>query len=83
MIDRNPSPLLHIPQCHISMSHTPPGTVTPPPPWAAVPLHCHSFREEVFPYTQPEPPHVQLEAITPHSITSYLNSMNDRLFQLL
>ena len=36
---------------------------TPPPPWAAVPLHHHSFWEEIFPNIQPEPPRAQLEVI--------------------
>ena len=45
-------PTAHLPQCHIS-HWTPPGTVTPPPPWAAVPLHHHTFRG-VFPNIHPE-----------------------------
>ena len=49
---------------HLHGSGTPPGTVTPPPPWVAVPLQHHSFREEMFPNIQPEPPLVQLKAIT-------------------
>jgi len=48
---------------------TPPGTMTPPPPWAAVPMHYHSFGEYFFSNIQPEPPLIQLEAITPRTIT--------------
>jgi len=43
--------------------------VTPPAPWAAVPLLRRSFWEEMFPNTQPEPSLVQLEAIPSHPIT--------------
>jgi len=43
----------HVPQCHISVVFSAaPGMVTPPPPWAAVPLPDHSFRED-FPRIQP------------------------------
>ena len=38
--------------------------MTPPPPWAAVPLHHRSLREENLPNRQPETPLVQLKAIT-------------------
>jgi len=31
--------------------------VAAPLPWAAVPVHYHSFGEEIFPNTQPEPLH--------------------------
>lgn len=37
-------------------------SVTPPPPWG--PMHYYSFREEIFPCIQPEPPLVQLKAVT-------------------
>ena len=43
--------------------------VTPPPPWAAVPLHHHSFTEEIFANIQPEHPLVLLEDIPSHPIT--------------
>ena len=39
---------------HLNIS-TSPGTVTQPPPWAAVPAPDHSFREEHIPNIQPEP----------------------------
>ena len=52
--DRGPSvPHLHSPG-------TPPGMVTPP--WAAVPMHHHSWGEELFPNIRPDPPLVQPEA---------------------
>ena len=38
---------------------TPPWTVTPSPPWAAVPLQHCSFGEEIVPNIQPEPPLAQ------------------------
>jgi len=38
--------------------------VTPPPPWAAIPVPDHSLREKAFPYVQPKPPLVQLLAIS-------------------
>jgi len=40
---------------------------TPPPPWAAVPLQYHSFRE-VFPNIKTDPSLVHLEAVTSHHI---------------
>ena len=46
-------PADHIPQCHIS---TPPRLVTPPLPGQPVPIHHHSFQEEISPTIQPEPP---------------------------
>ena len=52
---------------HPYSSWTPPWTVTPPPPWAAVPTNASSlFGEEISPNTQPEYPPVQPEAITSH-----------------
>ena len=38
--------------------------VTPPPPWAAVPLQHCSFGVEMFPSLYPELPLAQFEAIT-------------------
>ena len=49
---------------HPDASSTLPGTVTPPPPWAAIPVPDHSLREKVFPYVQFKPPLVQLVAIS-------------------
>uniref|UniRef100_A0A8V0YBQ3 L-gulonolactone oxidase n=1 Tax=Gallus gallus TaxID=9031 RepID=A0A8V0YBQ3_CHICK len=46
--------------------------VTPPPPWAAVPIPNHYFRGEMSPNTPPEPPLAQLEAITSCTICSPL-----------
>ena len=37
--------------------------VTPPPPWAAVPMHYWSLREEIFANIQTELPLAQLKAI--------------------
>lgn len=37
-------PSNHVPQCHINVSWTPPGTVTPPLSCAAVSLHHHFLR---------------------------------------
>ena len=51
-----------IPKYHISW--TPIETVTPCPPGQPVPVPDHSSGEEIFPNIQPEPPVVQLEAIT-------------------
>ena len=51
---------------HLHSSRTPPGMVTPPLPWAAVPKHHHFFREEIFLNTQPEPPQAQVKAIPSH-----------------
>ena len=62
-------PLNHVPQYYrLPSSETHPGMETPPPPWAAVPMHYHSFWEEILPNTQPELPLVQLEAIPSYPI---------------
>jgi len=53
-----------------SISWIPPGMATPPPPWAACSSISPLFEEEIFPNVQPEPPLVQLEAITSHPIIS-------------
>jgi len=37
-----------------------------------VPMCYHCFQEEMFPNIQPEPPMVQLKAITFHPVTCYL-----------
>jgi len=69
--NHHPTPTMptdHIPHCHISMVLEHLQTVTPPPPWAAVPLHHHSFGEEIAPKFQPEPLLGQLKAITSHPI---------------
>ena len=47
--------------------------------WAAVPLHRHSFGEEMFPNIQPEPPLAQLEAITPPPIAVTWEQTNPHL----
>ena len=78
----NATPPHHTHRTHPSVPHphdssASPWTVTPPPPWAAVPLHCYSFREEMFPNTQPELPLVQLEAITACFITDYLGEKDN------
>jgi len=39
---------------HLHGSGAPPGMVTPPRPWAAVPMHHPSFGEEIFPNIQPK-----------------------------
>ena len=39
---------------HPHGSQTPPGTVTAPPPWAAVPMHHRSSWADIFPNIQPE-----------------------------
>ena len=57
-------PTDHVPLPHLRRSGAPPGSVTPPPPRAAVPMHRRTFRD-VFPRIQPERPLAQLEAITP------------------
>ena len=49
---------------HPDASWTLPGTATPPPPWAAIPVPDHPLREKAFPYVQPKPPLVQLVAIS-------------------
>ena len=49
---------------HPHSSGTPPGMVTPPPPWAAVPLQHCSLGEEYFPNIQPDPPLAQHEVIS-------------------
>ena len=38
-------------------------------------MHHHSFKEEIFPNIQPEPPPVQLEAINSYSNASYLGNL--------
>jgi len=38
--------------------------VTPPPPWAAIPVPAHSLREKNFPYIQSKSPLAQLVAIS-------------------
>jgi len=43
--------------------------VTPPPPWAAVPLQHCSFGEEMFPNIQPDPFLAQREAITSRPVS--------------
>ena len=43
----------------------------PNTPWAAVPLHHHSFKEEMFPTTQPDPPLAQFEATTFHLLSTH------------
>ena len=53
----NPSPphRAHCPHPSVPHPHgsgTPPRMVTPPPPWAAVPLQHRSFGEEMFPKIQ-------------------------------
>jgi len=45
---------------------------TPPLPWAPIPMPDCSFSKDIFPYIQSKPPLMQLEAISSHSITSYL-----------
>ena len=45
---RIPNMLIKPTEPHLHSSQTPPGMVTTPPPWAAVPLHHHSFGEEMF-----------------------------------
>ena len=55
----NPSPPHHAHCSHPSVPHphgsgTPPEMMTPPPPWAAVPLQHCSFGEETVPNIQPE-----------------------------
>ena len=57
---------------HLNISWAPPGTVIPPPPWAACSSAWPLSLEEVFPYIQPEPPLVQLEAIPSSPIASYM-----------
>jgi len=51
--------------------------VTPLLPGHSVPIHHHSFREEVFPNIQPEPPLVQHEAIPSWPFASYLREESD------
>lgn len=50
---------------------TAPRRVTPPPPWS-LPLPDHPFHEEILPNVQPEPPLVQLEAMTSGPVACYL-----------
>ena len=45
--------------------------VIPLTPWQPIPMPDHSFGEEIFPNTQPEPPLAQYEAIPSHPIDSY------------
>ena len=54
----------HVPQCHIPLvlNTSSDGDLTAP--WAAVPMPDYSFREEMFPNIQPDPPMAQLKAIT-------------------
>jgi len=61
-------PLNHIPQKHLLVSWTPPGTVTLPPPWEA--CASASIWEEIVPNIQPEPPLAQRETITSHPMSS-------------
>jgi len=56
---------------HFHISFTSLGMVTQPPPWAPVPGPNHSFAE-VFPYIQPKPSLVCLEAISSRSVTSHM-----------
>ncbi len=37
----------------------------------------YSFKEEIFPNIQPEPPLVQLKASISHAVTSYLREVAD------
>lgn len=41
-----------VPHAHICW--TPPKMMTPPFPWAVVPMYYHSFRVKIFPNIQPE-----------------------------
>lgn len=56
-----------VPKCHIQV---PPGVVTPPLPWAAVPVLENSFHEENSPDIQPKPSLAQLESISSFPVTS-------------
>ena len=62
-----PCPWNHVPQHHISkvLEH-PQGWWPHHLPGKPMPMHHHSFREEIFPNVQPEPLLVQLKAATSH-----------------
>ena len=47
------------------------------PRWQPIPVPDLSFREKILPNIQPEPPLVQLEAITSCPITSYRGAEAD------
>ena len=81
----NPSPphRAHCPRPSVPHPHgsgTPPWTVTPPPPWAAVPLQHCSFGEEMFPNIQPEPPLRADIPWSPYTVTSLCGSPSQFYF---
>ena len=51
--------------------------LTPPLPWQPIPSSDYSFRSEIFPNIQPEPPLAQLETILSSPITSYMGEEAD------
>jgi len=82
---RSPSPtvtptppclLNHVPKCHIHTVFEPlQGWGLPSCPGQPGPRPDHSFRKEIFPDLQSEPPLMQLEAIASRPVTGYLGEV--------
>ena len=71
LVQSLPCPLNHVPQCHIHtfLEHLQ-GQWLHHLPGQPIPIHHHSFSEEIFLHIQSELPVVQLEAIHSHPITA-------------